>query len=242
VVVLEPLAIDELKRVLKKAIATAYPQVKAPDTALEAVANIAAGDARRALGIIEIALQLSSKLSIETIEEAAQANLRAFDKLGDMHYDIISAFIKSLRGSDETAALYYLARLLAGGEDPLFIARRMIIFASEDIGLAGNGALSLAVATFQTIERVGLPEAEYALYHCATALARSQKSRDIADKMISAKQLEKQFPNASVPLHLRNAPTELMKDLGYNKDYQWKANFQHQEGFLPTEIKDAKKS
>lgn len=236
VVVLESLSLQDLSDVLQNAIKKTYPKVKIQKDALRAAATIAAGDARRALGIIEIALQLSAKLNVAAIEEAAQANIRAFDKLGEMHYDLVSAFIKSMRGSDETAALYYLARMLAGGEDPLFIARRMIIFASEDIGLVGNGALSLAVATFQAVERVGLPEAEYTLYHCASALARSQKSREIADKKSSAKQLEKQFPNAAVPLHLRNAPTELMKELGYNKNYEWQAGFTPAEGFLPTEI------
>lgn len=238
VVVLEPLSLAELTDVLQRAVKKAYPKEKIPEDALHAAAQIASGDARRALGIIEIALQLSPTLTVETVEEAAQANIRAFDKQGEMHYDLVSAFIKSMRGSDETATLYYLARMLAGGEDPLFLARRMIIFASEDIGLAGNGALSLAVATFQAIERIGLPEAEYTLYHCASALARSKKSRDIADKKAAAKQLERQFPNAAVPLHLRNAPTELMEDLGYNQGYEWKAGFTPEKGFLPTEIAD----
>lgn len=153
-----------------------------------------------------------------------------------MHYDVISAFIKSMRGSDVRAALYYLSRMIDAGEDPKFIARRMVIFASEDVGLAGNGALALAVATFQAVERVGLPEANYNLYHCAIALARSEKSREVGDLMYEAKDLAKQYADAPVPLHIRNAPTKLMKDLGYNKGYQWQADFKHEKGFLPEEI------
>jgi len=141
-----------------------------------------------------------------------------------------------LRGSDVQATLYYLSRMIDAGEDPKFIARRMVIFASEDIGLAGNGALALAVATFQAIERVGLPEGNYSLYHCATALARSTKSREVADLMTQAKQLASKYPDSAVPLHLRNSPTKLMKDLGYNEGYEWKAGFKHEKGFLPEDI------
>ena len=141
-----------------------------------------------------------------------------------------------MRGSDVEATLYYLSRMIDAGEDPKFIARRMVIFASEDIGLAGNGALSLAVATFQAVERVGLPEAGYNLYHCAIALARSKKSREATDLMHEAKDLAKRFPDSPVPLHIRNAPTKLMKDLGYNKGYEWQADFKPKEGFLPDEI------
>ena len=127
--------------------------------------------------------------------------------------------------------------MIDAGEDPKFIARRMVIFASEDIGLAGNGALSLAVATFEAVERVGLPEAKYNLFHCAIALARSQKSREITDLMNEAFSLAHKYPNSPVPLHLRNAPTKLMKDLGYAKDYKWQAGFQHEKGFLPEEVR-----
>jgi putative ATPase len=114
----------------------------------------------------------------------------------------------------------------------------MVIFASEDIGLAGNGALSLAVATFQAVERIGLPEAQYNLYHCAVALARSAKSRETSELMYAAQALAKEHPDAAVPLHLRNAPTKLMKDLGYNKGYKWKADFKHEKGFLPDELQN----
>jgi len=141
-----------------------------------------------------------------------------------------------MRGNDVRATLYYLSRMIEAGEDPKFIARRMIVFASEDVGLVGNGALSLAVATFQAVERVGLPEASYNLYHCALALARSEKSREVADLMTEAKNLAATYPDSPVPLHVRNAPTKLMKDLGYGKGYTWKAGFKHDSGFLPEEI------
>lgn len=129
-----------------------------------------------------------------------------------------------------------MARMLAAGEDPKFIARRMVIFASEDIGLAGNGALSLAVATFQAVERIGMPEAQYNLFHCAVGLARSSKSRETTDLMHTAQTMAEQYPDAAVPLHLRNAPTKLMKDLDYGKGYEWQADFQHPDGFLPKEV------
>lgn len=204
--------------------------------ALDYLAELSGGDARVALGNLELALSFGEKVTPEIVKAAAQKKVPGYDKKGDMHYDVISAFIKSMRGSDEKATLYYLSRMIDAGEDPKFIARRMVIFASEDIGLAGNGALSLAVATFQAVERVGLPEANYNLYHCAVALARSEKSREISDLMYDAKSLAKQFPDSSVPLHVRNAPTKLMKDLGYNKGYKWEAGFKDKRGFLPEGI------
>jgi putative ATPase len=128
--------------------------------------------------------------------------------------------------------------MLQAGEDPKFIARRMIVFTSEDIGLAGNGAMSLAVATFQAVERIGMPECSYNLYHCAIALAKSEKSRAVSDAKWRAIRVAEEYPNLPVPLHLRNAPTKLMKDLGYQKDYKWQADFKPDEGFLPPELKD----
>jgi len=171
---------------------------------------------------------------------AAQKRVPGYDKKGEMHYNVISAFIKSMRGSNVDATLYYLARMIEAGEDAKFIARRMVIFASEDIGLAGNGALGLALNAFQAIERIGMPEGSYILFHTATALAKSAKSRQTTDAMYKAQQLARQYPDAPVPIHLRNAPTKLMKDLGYGKDYKWEADFQHSKGFLPDELKDTK--
>ena len=239
VLVLQPLAKDEIIAILKRALKTLGKSKQVTPKALDYLAELSGGDARVALGNLELALGFGEKITPDIVKAAAQKKIPGYDKKGDMHYDMISAFIKSLRGSDVQAALYYLSRMIDAGEDPKFIARRMIIFASEDIGLAGNGALALAAAAFQAVERVGLPEANYNLYHCAVALARSPKSREITDLMHAAKDLAKQFPDAPVPLHIRNAPTKLMKDLGYGKDYKWQAGFQHEKGFLPDEIKSS---
>ena len=239
VLVLQPLAKDEIIAILKRALKTLGKSKQITPKALDYLAELSSGDARVALGNLELALGFGEKITPDIVKAAAQKKIPGYDKKGDMHYDVISAFIKSLRGSDVQASLYYLSRMIDAGEDPKFIARRMIIFASEDIGLAGNGALALAVATFQAVERVGLPEANYNLYHCTVALARSPKSREITDLMHAAKDLAKQFPDAPVPLHIRNAPTKLMKDLGYGKDYKWQAGFQHEKGFLPDEIKSS---
>lgn len=237
VLVLKPLAKDEIIEVLKRALKALKKTKQVTPKALDYLAELAGGDARVALGNLELALSLGDKVTPELVKVAAQKKVPGYDKKGDMHYDVISAFIKSMRGSDVQATLYYLSRMIDAGEDPKFIARRMVIFASEDIGLAGNGALALAVATFQAIERVGLPEGNYNLYHCATALARSPKSRETSELMHEAKELAKHFPDAPVPLHLRNSPTKLMKDLGYTEGYEWKPGFKHEKGFLPEEIR-----
>ena len=239
VLVLQPLAKDEIIAILKRALKTLGKSKQIAPKALDYLAELSGGDARVALGNLELALGFSEKITPDIVKAAAQKKIPGYDKKGDMHYDVISAFIKSLRGSDVQASLYYLSRMIDAGEDPKFIARRMIIFASEDIGLAGNGALALAVATFQAVERIGLPEANYNLYHCAVALARSPKSREITDLMHAAKDLAKRFPDSPVPLHIRNAPTKLMEGLGYGKDYKWQAGFKHKKGFLPNEIKSS---
>lgn len=242
VLVLRQLTKDEIVLVLKRALKTLKQAKRVSPKALDYLAELADGDARVALGNLELALSFGEKVTPEVVKAAAQRRLPGYDKKGDAHYDVISAFIKSLRGSDAVAAAYYLARMIDAGEDPKFIARRMVVFASEDIGLAGNGALSLAVATFEAVERVGLPEAKYNLFHCAIALARSQKSREITDLMNEAFSLAHKYPNSPVPLHLRNAATKLMKDLGYAKDYKWQAGFQHKKGFLPEDIPRPPKS
>ena len=240
VLVLQPLSKDEIIAILKRALKLIDKSKAVTPKALDYLAELSGGDARVALGNLELALSFGEKVTPDIVKAAAQKKVPGYDKKGDMHYDVISAFIKSLRGSDVEAALYYLSRMIDAGEDPKFIARRMVIFASEDIGLAGNGALSLAVATFQAVERVGLPEASYNLYHCAVALARSAKSREVTDLMHQAQDLAGKYPNSPVPLHIRNAPTKLMKDLGYAKDYKWQANFKHDKGFLPEEIPGSK--
>ena len=238
VLVLQRLTKDEIISVLKRALKVLKKSKQVSPRALDYLAELSDGDARVALGNLELALSFNEKVTPEVVKAVAQKRLPGYDKKGDSHYDVISAFIKSLRGNDATAATYYLARMINAGEDPKFIARRMVIFASEDIGLAGNGALSLAIATFDAVERVGLPEAKYNLFHCAIALARSQKSREITDLMYGAFELAHKYPNSPVPLHIRNAPTKMMKDLGYSKGYEWQAGFKHDKGFLPEEIKD----
>lgn len=236
VLVLEPLSKDEIVEILKNALKAIKQTRLVTPKALDYLAELSSGDARAALGNLELALSFGGRVTPEVVKTAAQKKVPGYDKKGEMHYDVVSAFIKSMRGSDVKATLYYLSRMIDAGEDPKFIARRMIIFASEDIGLAGNGALSLAVATFQAVDRVGLPEANYNLYHCATALARSEKSREVTDLMGQAKTLASQYPDAKVPLHVRNAPTQLMQDLGYGENYKWQAGFSDENGFLPDEI------
>lgn len=240
VLVLEPLSKQEIMAILQRAVTEEKATKRINDDALDYIAELSGGDARVALGNLELALGMAKKVTIETVKTAAQKRLPGYDKKGEMHYSVISAFIKSMRGSNVDATLYYLARMIDAGEDPKFIARRMVIFASEDIGLAGNGALGLALNAFQAVERVGMPESNYILFHVATALAKAEKSRATSDAMGRAQRLAKQYPDAPVPLHLRNAPTKLMKDLGYNKGYKWEADFKHEKGFLPEELRDEK--
>jgi putative ATPase len=238
VLVLQPLNKEEITSILKRALKDQGRTKDVTPKALDYLAELSGGDARVALGNLELSLSMNKKVTPEIVKVAAQKRVPGYDKKGEMHYNVISAFIKSMRGSNVDATLYYLARMLDAGEDPKFIARRMLIFASEDIGLAGNGALGLALNAFQAVERVGMPESNYILFHVATALAKSEKSRQTSEAMYRAQTLAKRYQDAPVPLHLRNAETKLMKDLGYAKDYEWKANFQHKNGFLPDELKD----
>lgn len=238
VLVLQPLGKADIIKIIKAAAkAEKLTARRLPAKSIDLLAELSGGDARVALGNLELALQLTQdKITPEIIETAAQKRVPGYDKGGETHYNVISAFIKSLRGSDANAALYYLARMLQAGEDPKFIARRMVIFASEDVGIAASPALNLAVATFQAVERIGMPECQYNLFHCATVLAKCKKSRVVTDAMNRAQAAARQHPDLPVPLHLRNAPTRLMKDLGYQKGTKWEAGFKHPEGFLPTEI------
>jgi len=240
VLVLEPLTRDEIVTIIKKAMkAEKITAKRLPAKSIDLLAELSGGDARIALSNLELALKLTDKtITPEVVTTAAQKRVPGFDKAGEYHYNLISAFIKSMRGSDANAALYYMARILQGGEDPKFVARRMVIFASEDIGLSAPAALNLAVSTFLAVERIGLPECQYALYHCAAVLSKTKKSRDVAEAMSTAQALARDYPDLPVPLHLRNAPTKLMKDLGYNKGYKWQAGFKHGQGFLPPEIAD----
>jgi putative ATPase len=240
VVVLEPLTKANIIKIIKKAAsAKKLNASKLPTSSIDLLAELSGGDARVALGNLELAMELSKgKITKEIVEQAAQKRIPGYDKAGEQHYNIISAFIKSMRGSQPTAAFYYMARMLQAGEDPKFIARRMVIFASEDIGLAAPAALNLAVSTFMAVERIGMPECQYNLFHCAAVLSKAPKSREVADAMAEVLRTAKEYPDLPVPLYLRNAPTKLMKDLGYGKNYKWQADFKHEEGFLPPEIAD----
>ncbi|MBR5027004.1 replication-associated recombination protein A [Candidatus Saccharibacteria bacterium] len=224
--------------IVKKLTKSAATQIT--DAAVDYIAELSGGDARSALGDLELALSLAKKVDVKTAIEAAGRKVPGYDKKGDNHYDTISAFIKSMRGSDTDAALYYLARMVQAGEDPKFIARRMVIFASEDIGLAGNGALSLATACFQAVERVGMPESGLILAHTCIALSKSKKNRDSADAWYAALGLAKRTMGEPVPTWLRNAPTKLMKELGFGEGQKWESGFHLDKNYLPDSIKDEK--
>ncbi len=240
VVVVSSLSKKAIVEVLKRAIKEEKASKRVTKEAIDLLAELSSGDARSALGDLELSLSLAEKVDKEVVLEAAGKKMPGYDKKGDNHYDTISAFIKSMRGSDVDASLYYLARMLEAGEDPKFIARRMVIFASEDIGLAGNGALSLATACFQAVERVGMPESGLILAHATVALAKSKKSRDTTDAWFKALELARKAPNEPVPVWLRNAPTKLMKDLGYGEGQKWEAGFHLDKNYLPDSIKNEK--
>lgn len=208
--------------------------------------RLSGGDARILLNAIEIAVtQFKEKeINEKIIQEVFQTKSAGlYDKKADEHYNIISAFIKSMRGSDPNAALYYLARMLENGEDPRFIARRMIIFASEDIGMADRGALIQANEAYEAVAKIGMPEAQLTLAHIVIYLAKAPKSRLVPNALSKAKEAVYQYPNEPIPLHLRNAPTKLMKDLGYAKEYEWSQKYvgpSKELSFLPERLKNKK--
>lgn len=240
VVVVSALSKDAIMQIIRRAIKAEKATKRVTKKAIDLIAELSGGDARSALGDLELALSLAEKVDEKVVEEAAGKKVPGYDKKGDKHYDTISAFIKSMRGSDVDATLYYLARMVQAGEDPKFIARRMVIFASEDIGLAGNGALALATACFQAVERVGMPESGLMLAHTAVALAKSKKSRATTDAWFKALDVARSSMGEPVPVWLRNAPTKLMKDLGYGKGQKWEAGFHLDKNYLPDSIKDVK--
>lgn len=240
VVVVSALSKEAITQIIKRAVKAEKASKRVTKKAIDLIAELSGGDARSALGDLELALSLADKVDEKIVEEAAGKKVPGYDKKGDNHYDTISAFIKSMRGSDVDATLYYLARMVQAGEDPKFIARRMVIFASEDIGLAGNGALALATACFQAVERVGMPESGLMLAHTAVALAKSKKSRATTDAWFKALDVARSSMGEPVPVWLRNAPTKLMKDLGYGKGQKWEAGFHLDKNYLPDSIKDVK--
>lgn len=229
--VLKPLGDDDLMELMQRAI-THDPELSQRKIELKetgAILRYSGGDARKLLNILELVVESSSdeKVVIEDkrVVECLQQNPMAYDKGGEMHYDIISAFIKSIRGSDPDAALYWLARMIEGGEDPSFIARRLVISASEDIGLANPNALLLANAAFDAVMKIGWPEGRIPLAEATVYLATSPKSNSAYNAINKALQIVRQTGNQPVPLHLRNAPTEMMKDLGYASGYKYSHDY-----------------
>ena len=208
-------------------------------SAIDWLVSMANGDARQAITMIDNAYTLYGNLKISSLKNALQSKFLRFDKKGEQHYNTISAFIKSMRASDTDAAIYYLARLVESGEDPKFIARRMVIFASEDIGVANSSALMLANQVFRAVETIGYPECAINLAHGVVYLARSPKNRSSYDALRAAQADAKNLGNLPIPMHLRNAPTKLMKDLGYGKGYE---KYPQNKSLLPDKIKNKKYS
>ncbi len=249
--VLKSLEPDELKDLIKKALkdkerGLGKYQKSLKEEAIELLIRLSGGDARIMLNGLEMAVTGYRQKTIdeEIIKEIFQTRSAGlYDKKADEHYNIISAFIKSVRGSDIDAALYYLVRMLENGEDPKFIARRMIILASEDIGLSDRGALIQANAAFEAVTKIGMPEAQLILAHITIYLAKAPKSRSVPNALMRAKKAVYDFPNEPIPLHLRNSPTRLMKELGYGRGYTWTETYVGPEkkgSFLPEKLKNKK--
>ncbi len=240
VVVLNSLQTEDLKKILRQAIKKLGAKIKINDKTLGLIARFADGDARVALNILENARSQSATITSEIVKEIVDRPNLLYDKNGEEHYNIISALHKSIRGGDAIAGLYYLARMLEGGEDPLYVARRLLRFASEDIGLANNSALMLANNVFEACQKIGLPECKVHLAHLVVYLAKSPKS---VAAYLAYEQIKEEVAKTGslpVPLHIRNAPTKLMKDLGYSRGYKYTplVDSSSQE-YLPKELKDS---
>ena len=250
VFVLKSLAVDDLQNLLNRAITTdeilKHRQIEVKET--DALFRHSAGDARKLLNILEIVVgsftgNAPVVIDNKTVTSCLQENIAIYDKGGEMHYDVISAFIKSVRGSDPNAAVYYLARMLDGGEDPKFIARRLCILAAEDVGLANPNALLLANSCFQIVHTIGMPEARIPLAECTIFLASSPKSNSAYNAINEALAVAKETQTASVPLYLRNAPTQLMSDLGYADGYKYAHDYPGHFAdleFMPEELSGRK--
>ncbi len=248
VYVLNPFSREDLEAILNRALQT-DEYLKTKDIQLqetEALLRLSGGDARKLLNIFELIVNASPTDTVvvtnDKVMQLVQKNTVMYDKTGEQHYDIISAFIKSIRGSDPNGAVYWLARMIEGGEDLKFIARRLLIAASEDIGNANPTALVIANNCFQAVTTIGYPESRIILSQCAVYLATSPKSNSTYLAIGKAQQIVRQTGDLPVPLHLRNAPTKLMKELGYGEDYKYSHDYEHNfvaQQFLPDEIKDA---
>lgn len=251
VLVLKSLSTKDLEQILKLALkdktrGLGKHKKTIDDDAKELLIRLSGGDARIMLNALEISVESyrSKEITAKIIKEVFQTKSAGiYDKKAEEHYNIISAFIKSMRGSDTDAALYYLMRMLENGEDPKFVARRMIIFAAEDIGMADRGALIQANEAFDAVHKIGMPEAQLILAYAVIYLSQAPKSRAVPNAMGRAKDAVYELPNEPVPLHLRNAPTKLMKDLGYSKNYKWSSKYVGPLGglvFLPDKLKGRK--
>src|SRR5258705_722056 len=248
VYILKPLSEDDLRKLIQQAVEK-DEWLKKKNIVIkeyEALFTISGGDARKILNLIELCADVMKEreeLTDKKVMDIAQQRIALYDKSGEQHYDIISAFIKSIRGSDPNAAVYWLARMIEGGEDVKFIARRLVILASEDIGNANPTALVLANAAFEAVNKIGYPESQLILSQCAIYLASSAKSNSATTAIGDALNAVKKYGDLPVPLHIRNAPTRLMKNLGYGKDYQYshsyENNFSAQE-YLPKELSGTK--
>lgn len=247
VFVFDLLDVADIKMILEKTIKIYYPKIKIEKDSISFLANMASGDARAALNALEIAISLGKgKLNTEFIKEALQKTHLLYDKKGDEHYNLISALHKSMRGSDANASLYWLVRMLESGEDPLYIARRVIRFASEDIGMANSQALLQATAAYDACKNIGMPECGVNLAQAVVYMALSKKSITLYKGYNKAKEDILNLPNEPVPIHLRNAPTKLMKNLGFGKDYKYNPDYpsassgQVLQDYLPKKLKGKK--
>jgi putative ATPase len=249
VFVLKKLNKDQIKKIIKRALQDKSKglgslKIKIEDKVINLLAQMSNGDARKALNVLEYSTSLTkdNKITIDIIKESFQKSHLMYDKDGEEHYNLISALHKSMRGSNPNAALYWLARMLEGGEDPLYIARRLIRFASEDIGLANSRALEQAVTTYQACHFIGLPECSVNLAQAVVYMAKCKKSNQLYKAYNKAKKDVKEFGNLPVPLHLRNAPTKLMKKLDYGKNYKYSPdyNYQEKQEYMPEKLKDKK--
>ena len=207
---------------------------------IKLIASYSNNDVRTAINTLEIIINTDKKPTKELVAQIFQKSYLRYDKNGEEHYNIISALIKSMRGGDANASLYWMARMIEAGEEPLYIARRLIRFASEDIGIANNSALMLANSTYQACHFLGYPECDVNLAQCVVYLAKSQKDIGVYEGMKKARSDVKEYGNLEVPLHLRNAPTKLMKDLNYGKDYKYTPKDSSYQNFLPKELKNKK--
>ncbi|HNU96817.1 MAG TPA: replication-associated recombination protein A [Candidatus Portnoybacteria bacterium] len=247
VFVLKQLTKEHLIRIINKAIkdkerGLGYLKLKTDKKAIDLLAHMSNGDARTALNVLEYASSLSKDITLDIVKEAFQKSHLLYDKNGEEHYNIISALHKSMRGSDANAALYWLCRMLEGGEDPLYIARRIIRFASEDIGLANSLALNQAIGAYNACHYVGMPECGVILAQAVVYMAKCKKSNELYVAYEKAMNDVREFGNLPVPLHIRNAPTKLMKDLNYGKGYKYSPDFNYQEKqeYLPDKLKNKK--